>query len=148
MEEIRQIIDQINSNHGTEDWTPIHTYLENNYTQAIAGMKLYDVLLVNSVIDGMNLVAKEGPVVNTRDGVLVLSVGAGAHRQLSIGALSVSPADIEGTMQAMYQALIMDAEERARRANCLRETVEQQDNLHWLESQLQDIETLLLQGSA
>jgi trehalose 6-phosphate synthase len=111
-------------------------------------MKLYDVLLVNSVIDGMNLVAKEGPVVNTRDGVLVLSVGAGAHRQLSGGALSVSPADIEGTMQAMYQALTMDAEERARRANCLRETVEQQDNLHWLESQLQDIETLLLQGSA
>ena len=147
MEEIRQIIDQINSKHGTEDWTPIRTYLENNYTQAIAGMKLYDVLVVNSVIDGMNLVAKEGPVVNTRDGVLVLSVGAGAHRQLSVGALSVSAADIEGTMQAMYQALTMTPEERAQRAERLRTTVEEQDNPRWLESQLQDIETLLLQGS-
>ena len=147
MEEIRQIIDQINTAHGTEEWTPIRTYLENNYTQAIAGMKLYDVLLVNSVIDGMNLVAKEGPVVNTRDGVLVLSVGAGAHRELSVGALSVSPADIEGTMQAMYQGLTMSAEERADRAHRLRATVEERDNLHWLGSQLQDIETLLLQGS-
>ena len=147
MEEIRQIIDQINAKHGTEDWTPIHTYLENNYTQAIAGMKLYDVLVVNSVIDGMNLVAKEGPVVNNQDGVLVLSVGAGAHRELSDGALSVSPADIEGTMRAMYQGLTMKTEERAERAHRLRTTVERQDNLHWLGSQLQDIETLLLQGS-
>ena len=147
MEEIRQIIDQINTTHGTEDWTPIRTYLENNYTQAIAGMKLYDVLLVNSVIDGMNLVAKEGPVVNNRDGVLVLSVGAGAHRELSSGALSVSPADIEGTMQAMYQGLTMSPEERADRAHRLRTTVEERDNLNWLGSQLQDIETLLLQGS-
>ena len=91
MEEIRQIIDQINTTHGTEDWTPIRTYLENNYTQAIAGMKLYDVLLVNSVIDGMNLVAKEGPVVNTRDGVLVLSVGAGAHRELPLAPCPYRP---------------------------------------------------------
>ena len=144
MEEIQQIIAQINTTHGTEDWTPVVTYLENNYTQAIAGMKLYDVLLVNSVIDGMNLVAKEGPVVNTRDGVLILSMGTGAHRQLREGAISVSPADIEGTMQAMYQALTMEGDERARRAACLRETVEQQDNVHWLESQLQDIQDLLL----
>ena len=147
MEEIRQIIEQINTTHGTDDWTPIRTYFENNYTQAIAGMKLYDVLLVNSVIDGMNLVAKEGAVVNTRDGVLVLSVGAGAHRELSGGALSVSPADIEGTMQAMYQGLTMSAEDRADRAQRLCSIIEERDNLHWLGSQLHDIETLLLQGS-
>ena len=146
MEEIKQVVEQVNATHGTAEWTPIRTYLENNYTQAIAGMKLYDVLLVNAVIDGMNLVAKEGPVVNTRDGVLVLSTGAGAHRELRSGALSVSPADVEGTMQAMYHALTMPAEERAQRAHCLRTIVEQNDNLHWLESQLQDIETLLLDG--
>ena len=62
----------------TETWKPVHVFYENNYIQAIAGMRLYDVLLVNSVIDGMNLVAKEGPVVNTKDGVLILSEAAGA----------------------------------------------------------------------
>ena len=61
MDEIQQVVQQINNNHGTDDWQPIVPFIENNYTQAIAGMKLYDVLLVNTIIEGMNLVAKEGP---------------------------------------------------------------------------------------
>ena len=68
-------------------------------------MKLYDTLLVNTIIEGMNLVAKEGPVVNTRDGVLVLSESSGVHHQLKEGALSISPTDIEGTMEALYQSI-------------------------------------------
>ena len=73
MDEIQQVVSQINQKFSTEGWQPITTFIENNYTQAIAGMKLYDVLLVNTIIEGMNLVAKEGPVVNTQDGVLILS---------------------------------------------------------------------------
>ena len=76
----------MNSKFGNEQWTPIHTFYENNYTQAVAGLKLYDVLLVNSVIDGMNLVPKEGPIVNTKEGVVVLSESVGAHDQLRKGA--------------------------------------------------------------
>ena len=143
MEEIKQVVANINATYETEEWTPILTFLENNYTQAIAGMKLYDILLVNSVIDGMNLVAKEGPVVNTKDGVLILSVSTGAHQQLCPGALSVSPADIEGTMQAMYEALTMGDEERQHRAATLVQIVEQQDITHWLQSQLEDIASLI-----
>ena len=143
MDEILQIITEINSTFGTDEWKPVITFIENNYTQAIAGMKLYDVMLVNSVIDGMNLVAKEGAVVNKRDGVLILSETTGAYKQLHPGALSVSPSDIEGTMDALYQALTMSREERERRATTLSDIVENEDISHWIHSQLQDIAALL-----
>ena len=143
MDEILEIIRQINSTYGNEEWQPVTTFIENNYTQAIAGMKLYDVMLVNSVIDGMNLVAKEGPVVNNNGGVLILSETTGAHKQLSPGALSVSPTDIEGTMQAMYQALTMSAEERERRAATMAEIVDREDITHWIHCQLEDIKGLI-----
>ena len=143
MDEIQQIIKEINSNFGTEDWQPITTFIENNYTQAIAGMKIYDVMMVNSVIDGMNLVAKEGPVVNGRSGVLILSETTGAHKQLAEGALSVSPADIEGTVQALYQAITMSTEERERRSALLTETIAREDITHWIYSQLEDVRELI-----
>ena len=143
MEEIQEAIDQINSAFGNETWKPIVTFMENNYVQAIAGMKLYDVLLVNPVIDGINLVAKEGPVVNTRNGVLVLSESSGTYPQLSEGSLGVSPADIEGTMQALYQAIAMTTEERKRRADILANAVRQEDINSWICRQLEDIGRLL-----
>jgi trehalose 6-phosphate synthase len=143
MDEIQQVVGQINSTYGTEQWQPILTFIENNYTQAIAGMKLYDTLLVNTIIEGMNLVAKEGPVVNTRDGVLVLSETSGVHHQLKEGALSVSPTDIEGTMDALYQAINMSPEDRKHRASLLVSSVSREDITHWNVSQLSDIAKLL-----
>ena len=143
MEEIKQVVLQINNEFGNAEWQPILTFIENNYTQAIAGMKLYDVLLVNTIIEGMNLVAKEGPVVNTRDGVLVLSESSGVHHQLKEGALSISPTDIEGTMEALYQAITMPADERKRRASQLISAVCREDNTDWITRQLKDIALLL-----
>ena len=139
MNDIEEVVKDINVTHGSEDWTPIVTFIENNYTQAIAGMKLYDVMLVNSVFDGMNLVAKEGPVVNQNSGVLVLSETTGAFKQLAPGALAVAPSDIEGTMQALHQAITMSAEERESRSNALVQIVSREDIIHWLYSQLDDI---------
>ena len=139
MDEIQHLVSQVNDRFGTEEWQPITTFMENNYAQAIAGMKLYDVLLVNSLIEGMNLVAKEGPVVNTRDGVLVLSETSGAYEQLGAGALPVSPTDVEGTMEALHTAINMPADERKRRATALAESVNRQDIIHWICSQLEDI---------
>ena len=143
MDDIQQLIDQINRTYATESWQPIRAFMENNYSQAVAGMKLYDVLLVNTIIDGMNLVAKEGPVVNTKNGILVLSESSGAHPQLLHDALSVSPTDIEGTMETLYQAVNMSPEERQQRAANLYETVCREDINHWLCRQLEDIGKLL-----
>jgi len=143
MEEIQQIVTQINNAFGDEEWQPIRTFIENNYTQAIAGMKLYDALLVNTIFEGMNLVAKEGPVVNKRNGVLVLSESSGAYHQLAEGALAVSPTDIEGTMEALYQAITMPPEDRKHRASTLVSSICREDITHWLHRQLADIANLL-----
>ena len=146
MDDIRRIIGDINSMYGTPEWQPVKPYFENNYTQAIAGMKVYDALLINAVIDGMNLVAKEGPLVNSRDGVLILSETTGAHQQLKHGALTVSPADLEGTMQAMYQAITMGDGERRRRANALADSIRREDISHWLVSQIEELAQLTETG--
>lgn len=143
MEEVLQVVNQVNNAFGSDDWRPILTFMENNYTQAIAGMKLYDVLLVNTIMEGMNLVAKEGPVVNSRDGVLVLSETSGVHHQLSEGALSISPTDIEGTMEALYQAITMSPADRKHRASLLVAAICREDITHWISSQLKDIDKLL-----
>jgi trehalose 6-phosphate synthase len=137
--EVRALVDAINRRFGTAEWTPIKLFYEENYPQAIAALTLYDVLLVNAVADGMNLVAKEGPTVNTRDGVLVLSETAGAHGQLGEHALTVAAADIEGTCNALYTALTMAPEERRRRAEALRRSIVDEDITLWLWWQVQDL---------
>jgi trehalose 6-phosphate synthase len=92
----------------------------DDYPRAVAALQRYDVLLANPVVDGTNLVAKEGPALNTRDGVLVLSRGAGAATVMGEAALTLNPYDVEATAEALHTALIMDAAERAERAERLR----------------------------
>jgi trehalose 6-phosphate synthase len=110
----------------------------------VAAMQRYDVLLVNSIADGMNLVAKEGPVVNQRDGVLILSELTGARQQLEPGAIVISPCDVYATAEALHQALVMPLDERRGRAERLRWIVEREDINDWLCRQLQMIEELSL----
>ena len=94
----------------------------------------YDVLLTNPVIDGTNLVAKEGPSLNERDGVLVLSKHAGAAETMT-DALLVNPFDVEETADAIEQALDMPAEERARRATALKAAASAGTPSEWLDAQ-------------
>jgi trehalose 6-phosphate synthase len=138
-DEIANLVKSINSAYGQPDWQPIQVFAENNYTQAMAGLRLYDTLMVNPVVDGMNLVAKEGPVVNDRNGVLILSEASSAYEQLQVGALGVAPADLEGTAQALYQAITMSPEERQRRGAALVDAIEREDVTHWLLSQVDDL---------
>ena len=147
MQDVTQLIEAINSKYGTEEWYPIDFFYENNYIQALAGMRLYDVLLVNAVIDGMNLVAKEGPTVNNRDGVLILSETVGAYDQLGENALAVSPADLEGTTQALYTALTMPSDERKKRATALKKSIEEEDITNWLLHLLEDAVNLIEERS-
>ena len=138
-EDVRTAIERISGRFAQPGWQPIEVFHENNYAQAIAGMSLADVLLVNPIVDGMNLVAKEGPIVNQRDGVLILSEGAGAHHQLGHAALSVAPGDVEGTAEALHAALTMPAEERARRRAALGAAIETEDLDWWMRRQITDL---------
>src|SRR5207253_9215526 len=120
LEKIRRLVADINLEHGNADWQPIDLRIEDSFPQTVAAYKLFDVLMVNPVFDGLNLVAKEGMLVNQHDGVLVLSEHAGVHAELGAFSLSVHPFDIEAQADALWRAIGMDrVERRARREACV-----------------------------
>ena len=109
LERIEALVAVVNHRHGTPDWMPIQLKLRDDLDEAMAAYKHYDVLLVNAMFDGMNLVAKEGPIVNEHEGVSILSENTGAHEELGEYALSVNPFDIQELASSIYAALTMDA---------------------------------------
>ncbi len=141
--DVQNAIDEINRKFGTDEWTPIHAFCDNDRTRALAAMQFYNVLLVNPIIDGMNLVAKEGPIVNRCDGILVLSRTAGAYQQLGKGVIPTSPTDVEETCKAIYRALTLPPEERKAKAALACQAVERNDLNGWLTRQIRDINELL-----
>ena len=115
LEKIEALVAVVNHRHGTPDWMPISLKLRDDLEEAVASYKHYDVMMVNAMFDGMNLVAKEGPLVNERDGVSILSENTGAHEELGEFALSVNPFDVQELANSIYAALTMEQEERKRR---------------------------------
>ena len=136
---VQNAVDRINARFGRAGWRPVQLFYENDYAQALAGLSIADVVLVNPLVDGMNLVAKEAVVVSQRDAVLVLSETAGAFDQMADGALPVAPADVVGTADALATALAMEPDERQRRLATLRRGVEREDITWWLQRQLEDL---------
>jgi trehalose 6-phosphate synthase len=139
LERIEALVAVVNHRHGTPDWMPIQLKLRDDLEEAVAAYKHYDVLLVNAMFDGMNLVAKEGPLVNERNGVSILSENTGAHEELGEFALSVNPFDIQETADSIHAALTMRDAERARRMEGLKQIVTLRDPGDWIDDQLADI---------
>jgi trehalose 6-phosphate synthase len=139
LERIEALVAVVNHRHGTPDWMPVQLKLRDDLEEAMAAYKHYDVLMVNAMFDGMNLVAKEGPVVNERDGVSILSENTGAHEELGEYALSVNPFDVQELADSLHAALTMPPAERERRARGLREIVTRRDPGDWIDDQLADI---------
>jgi trehalose 6-phosphate synthase len=133
----------INATYSDEFWQPVTIILGDNYPRALAGMQLYDVLLVNPINDGMNLVAKEGALVNNKDGMIILSEQAGAYEELGDHAISISPFDVYSTSEAMHRALTMPEQERQERAQALEDRVRSSDVRRWFYNQLQDAINLM-----
>ncbi len=140
-EAIQETVDEVNKKQGTSSWTPIVLSMEDNFPFSVAAYKNYDVLLVNAVRDGMNLIAKEAVVANEKNGVLILSENAGAHEELGEYALTVNPFDVDEQAGALHEALTMPDDERARRAEALQETIRSNTIEEWVEAQLRDIAT-------
>ena len=132
--------DAINARFGTHDWTPIQVHTDEHYPRAVAAYGLYDVMLVNPIFDGMNLVSMEGPLVNRRQGALILSRNAGAFARLGRYALAINPFDVAGTADAIAEALAMPAAERTRRARGFGRAVLARNPVRWLTAQLRDID--------
>ncbi|HEU5363322.1 MAG TPA: trehalose-6-phosphate synthase [Gaiellaceae bacterium] len=132
---VEEAVERVNGRHPAA----IELRVADNFPQSVAAYKQYDVLLVNAVYDGMNLVAKEAPLVNTRDGVLVLSENAGAHEELGEWAVTVNPFDVWGQAEALHEALTLDEAERRRRLGAIRAHVRANDVRAWSDALLADL---------
>ena len=139
LERIEAVVAVVNHRHGSPDWMPIQLKLRDDLEEAVAAYKHYDVLMVNAMFDGMNLVAKEGPMVNERAGVSLLSENTGAHEELGEYALSVNPFDIQELADSIHAALTMPVEERRRRHEGLKSIVTARNPGDWIDEQLDDI---------
>src|SRR4051794_4483384 len=131
---------RVNDRFQQEGWLPIDLTIQDNFIGSVAAYKQFDALFVNAIFDGMNLVAKEAPLVNERDGVLILSENAGAHAELGEWALSVNPFDVAGQAEAIHAALSMGESERHARLEAIRAHVREHDVSGWIEAQLADLD--------
>jgi trehalose 6-phosphate synthase len=139
LERIEAVVAVVNHRHGSPDWMPIQLKLRDDLEEAVAAYKQYDVLIVNAMFDGMNLVAKEGPMVNEHAGVSILSENTGAHEELGDYALSVNPFDIQELADSIHAALTMPLAERERRHEGLKSIVTARNPGDWVDEQLADI---------
>jgi trehalose 6-phosphate synthase len=140
LDEVERAVVAVNGAHGREGWLPIDLQVADNFPQSVAAYTQYDVLFVNPVFDGLNLVAKEAPLVNGRDGVVVLSENAGVHEEIGEWAVTVNPFDVAGQADALHAALTMDGDERRRRSDSICRHVCDHDIAEWTRAQLADFD--------
>jgi trehalose 6-phosphate synthase len=117
--EVESMVQAINDRWATPGWTPIILDTTDNYPRSVAALRRYDVLLVNPIRDGLNLVAKEGPLVNERDGLVALSPGAGVWDEIGHLTVEVHPFDVVGTSDALGTALDVRGPDRVAQAGAL-----------------------------
>jgi trehalose 6-phosphate synthase len=136
----------LNERFRWDDWLPVDLRLEDNFHQAVAAYKQFDVLLVNAIFDGMNLIAKEAPLVNERDGVLILSENAGAHEELGRFAITINPFDVAAQADALHEALELPLAERRARLEAIKSQVREHDITAWIEGELEDLDAAASRG--
>jgi trehalose 6-phosphate synthase len=133
---VQRLARQIEDEFGTDDWNPLILEVNDDYARSLAAYRLADVLLVNPIRDGMNLVAKEGPLLSDRGCALVLSTEAGAAAELGADAIMVNPYDVSGTAAALHQALTMPDAERRRRCAAMAKAASALPPAQWFADQL------------
>jgi trehalose 6-phosphate synthase len=133
---IERLASDIDDEFGTDDWTPLFLEITEEYPLALALLRRTDVLFVNSIRDGMNLVVLEGLVLSEREPAVVLSRDTGAAEVLGDDALIVNPFDITATAEALHQALTMERDDRAARADRMRAAAVRLPPMDWFRAQL------------
>jgi trehalose 6-phosphate synthase len=134
---VHELAAEINAEFGTPDWEPLILDVRDDYPRSLAACGLADVLLVNPIRDGMNLVAEEGPILSERGCALVLSREAGAAALVGEAALLVNPYDVTATADALHAGLIMPAAERRRRAATIADAAAARAPRRWLADQVE-----------
>ena len=134
--QIHAVVDEVNGRHPDS----IALFDEDDFDRSLGALLDYDVLLVNSLMDGMNLVSKEGPTLNERDGILVLSKGAGSFDEMRSGSVVIEdPYDVQETAARLKEALELAPAERRTRAEQVRSAARARMPEDWLDEQLEDL---------
>lgn len=137
---IERAADEVNERFARPGWTPVSLVVRDDFLASIAAYLEYDVLLVNPVMDGLNLVAKEAPLVNERDGVLVLSREAGAFEELAEWVVPVDPLDVEGQAAALERAIGLPADLRRAWLEGIQRQVRMHDVDAWADRELRELD--------
>ncbi len=137
---VQRLAQQIEDEFAEPGWDPLILEVNDDYPRSLAACRLADVLLVNPIRDGMNLVAKEGPVLSDRGCALVLSTEAGAAAEMGSEALMVNPYDVVQTAQALHEALSMSDAERIRRSAALADAATAMPPTRWFGDQLRALQ--------
>ena len=131
---------RVNDRFQSDRWVPIDLQIKDDFLGSVAAYKQFDVLFVNAIFDGLNLVAKEAPLVNTRDGAVVLSENAGVCEEIGSWTLRINPFDVAAQAEALHEALEMGQPERHARLEAIRAHVREHDLARWLASQLDELD--------
>jgi trehalose 6-phosphate synthase len=131
---------RVNDRFQSDGWAPIDLQIADDFPRSVAAYKQFDVLLVNAIFDGLNLVAKEAPLVNTRNGVVVLSDNTGVCEELGEWTLTINPFDVAAQADAIHVALELGESERRARLEAIRAHVREHDLAHWLAGQLEELD--------
>jgi trehalose 6-phosphate synthase len=137
--EVRRVAEEINERYGTAGWRPVVLHVRDDFARSLAAYRIADVALVNPIRDGMNLVAKEVPVVSESGCALVLSREAGAYAELGDDAVAVNPYDVVGTAEALHEALGMGGAERMERTKRLAAAATALPPAQWFLDQLGEL---------
>jgi trehalose 6-phosphate synthase len=137
---IQREVRRVNDRFQSDTWVPIDLQIADDLPRSVAAYKQFDVLLVNAIFDGLNLVSKEAPLVNTRDGAVVLSENTGSAEELGDWTVMVNPFDVAAQAEAIHEALQMPGNERRRRLEAIRAHVREHDVSRWLADQLAELD--------
>ena len=137
---IQREVRRVNDRFQSDVWVPIDLRIDDDLPRSVAAYKQFDVLFVNAIFDGLNLVAKEAPLVNTRDGAVVLSENTGSAEEFGRWTLTINPFDVAAQAEAIHDALEMSADERRARLEAIRAHVRENDVARWLEAQLAELD--------
>lgn len=139
-QEIETLVAMLTEKWATPTWRPIIFDASDDFPRSVASLRRYDVLLVNPIRDGLNLVAMEGPLVNERDGVVTLSAEAGAFAFLEGFVKRVNPFDISECADVLCDALEATPADRSTEAEKLLKRVRSRTPADWLTDQLRALD--------
>ncbi len=134
--EVEALIERVNDRWASDGWQPVVYDPSDDYPRSVAALRRADVLLVNPIRDGLNLVAMEGVLASDRSCALVLGTGAGAWDVLGGAALDVNPYDVSATADRLHQALSLGDDARREHHRALRELIAARTPADWLADQL------------